>query len=688
MSVLFKKKSFVFLLILIFLIAFICSPINVVHAQMQNISTTKLIDEPLYKETLFVIIVEDNTYHILVTANISKIADETLICLTATLLNPHNSSLSALATIPDLLTDHPFIGTVEAIHFHIPENYVEALVYYILPVATLVAIVAQVYLILSDISQYALNILLNQAPFVWASIPYVLYTLLRFDSNNDDTNGDYYRLGSFDLYIPYLPLWYHVQLVLEGHYYIATRKSWWEIIKCEVYITIFGYRIVLFTYYTAKFIKSRIVATPPKKPPVASFEWKPTHPTVGEEVLFTSTSFDPDGFIVAYNWWLGDGSEETQANFTHIYLNEGIYNVTLKVTDNDGLTNNITSTVIVQPRVEARLRVIPERLRVNVPIGHDAVAEFVVCETLNQTDLINVTFRVSDLKNPEGFAISAENVSFDKNGITIPRGTYINVTATFHAPVDVPFGWYNGNITVLSENGGNATIFVDIYVFGPPTANFTWSPQIPKVGESVTFDASLSLPSYGIIVSYEWSFGDGGKATGEIVSHIYNSAGTYLVTLNITDAEGLWDIEQKQIQVVQPHGPKAEFTATPETALTSQPVKFDASTSQPGWNGTHTMPISEYRWNFGDGNTTITSTPIVYYSYKTAGNYYVTLTVYAIGATPETDTITHRVTVITVPVGGYSVSLSKDTQKLKQINYMIIITLFGLALSLLKRKRK
>jgi hypothetical protein len=66
----------------------------------------------------------------------------------------------------------------------------------------------------------------------------------------------------------------------------------------------------------------------------------------------------------------------------------------------------------------------------------------------------------------------------------------------------------------------------------------------------------------------------------------------------------------------------------------------------------------------------------------------VTLTVYAIGATPETDTITHRVTVITVPVGGYSVSLSKDTKKLKQINYMIIITLFGLALSLLKRRRK
>lgn len=671
-----RKRNVTIILILSCLTALICTPINITYAQVQNISATKLVDEPSYKETLFIIVAEDDVYHVLVKANISKFANETLIYLEAILLNPHNSSLTVFAAISDILTDHPFIGRVEAIHFHIPENYVEYLVYYVLPIAIIVTIIAQVYMILSDISQYALNILLNQAPFIWASIPYVLYTLLISDTNNDDTNRDYYRLGSFDLYVPYLPIDYHANLVREGHYYIATSKSWWEIIKCEVYITIFGYRIVLFTYYVARFIKSRVIA-PPKKPPIASFTWKPTYPMVGEEVLFTSTSFDPDGIIVSHHWWLGDGFEELRANFTHVYLAEGMYNVTLQVTDNDGLTSTIILSIQVRPRAEARLSVIPDHLRIDILTGRNATTKFVVRETLNQMDLTGVIFHASDFKNPDGYVISYENVYFDKNEITVSKGSYVNITVTFHAPISAPFGWYNGNITVVSDNGGTATIFVDLYVFGPPTANFTWSPKIPKVGEMVIFDASISLPSLGSIVSYKWNFGDGTEASGKIVSHIYYSAGTYVVTLNITDAEGLWDVEQKQIQVVQPHGPDASFIVTPETAKVGDGIEFDASSSTAGWNGTHIMSIIEYRWDFGDGNKTTTTIPIVHHSFRNPGIYYVTLTVYAPGASPETDSVTRKVIVISIPVGGYSFPINVQAHtKFEQISlYSAIIAL-------------
>jgi len=79
---------------------------------------------------------------------------------------------------------------------------------------------------------------------------------------------------------------------------------------------------------------------------------------------------------------------------------------------------------------------------------------------------------------------------------------------------------------------------------------------------------------------------------------------------------------------VQPHGPEAEFTATPDTASTGESIKFDASSSLPGWNGTHTMPITEYRWDFGDGNQTTTFTPIVYHSFSSSGIYYVALTMH------------------------------------------------------------
>ena len=139
--------------------------------------------------------------------------------------------------------------------------------------------------------------------------------------------------------------------------------------------------------------------------------------------------------------------------------------------------------------------------------------------------------------------------------------------------------------------------------------------------------------------------------------------------------------------IALPYGPKAEFTATPETANVGEMVKFDASTSQPGWNGTHTMPITEYQWDFGDGNKTTTTAPTIYHSYKT-GNYYVILTVYAPGATPETDTITHRVTIVSVPVGGYSIPIQVRTKAEPTISYITLTVILTAIFIAAKRKTK
>lgn len=81
----------------------------------------------------------------------------------------------------------------------------------------------------------------------------------------------------------------------------------------------------------------------------------------------------------------------------------------------------------------------------------------------------------------------------------------------------------------------------------PPIADFTWSPSEPKVGDIVTFNASSSTG--GTIAAYEWDFGDGRTANGEIVNYIYSEDGTYLVSLKVTDSLGLSDTEQKQIQI-------------------------------------------------------------------------------------------------------------------------------------------
>jgi PKD repeat protein len=218
-----------------------------------------------------------------------------------------------------------------------------------------------------------------------------------------------------------------------------------------------------------------------------------------------------------------------------------------------------------------------------------------------------------------------------------------------------------------------------------PVARFTWTPVIPKVNEHVIFDASASTPNGGTIVKYAWDFGDGNTAYGKIVSHSYANSGTFTVTLNVSDSNGLWDIEQKQITVVRPSSPKADFKAVPETAKVGEKIKFDASASLPGWNGTHSMTITEYRWNFGDGNITVTSQPVVYHSYGAAGNYYVTLTVYSPGATPETDSATVRVTVFAVPVGGQSVPAKTPQTETSLETYVVLVAIITATFTVVRR---
>ena len=170
----------------------------------------------------------------------------------------------------------------------------------------------------------------------------------------------------------------------------------------------------------------------------------------------------------------------------------------------------------------------------------------------------------------------------------------------------------------------------------PPQASFTFTPSQPFVNQVVTFDGSASSPEGydDAIVRYEWKFGDdnstivrSGNKTNpppSTAQHTFATNGTYIVTLNVTDTENLWCTTSKQITIRPPTGPTADFTWTRVGNLT---VRFDASSSLPGWNGTAETLIASYEWNFGDYNTTTVSAATIIHQYATEGNYSVTLTV-------------------------------------------------------------
>ena len=82
-------------------------------------------------------------------------------------------------------------------------------------------------------------------------------------------------------------------------------------------------------------------------PPIADAN-NPYNGTVNEPVQFNgSYSSDPDGTIVAYDWDFGDDSTGTGPTPSHTYISEGIYNVTLTVTDDMGASDSTTRTATI-----------------------------------------------------------------------------------------------------------------------------------------------------------------------------------------------------------------------------------------------------------------------------------------------------------------------------------------------------
>jgi len=90
---------------------------------------------------------------------------------------------------------------------------------------------------------------------------------------------------------------------------------------------------------------------------------------------------------------------------------------------------------------------------------------------------------------------------------------------------------------------------------GAPVADFTYLPGTPVVGETVTFNASLSTPDGGTIENYIWSFGDGTPLvmeTDPVTTHQYTEEGVYSVSLVIVDSEAEIDSTTKNVTVSSP----------------------------------------------------------------------------------------------------------------------------------------
>ncbi len=172
---------------------------------------------------------------------------------------------------------------------------------------------------------------------------------------------------------------------------------------------------------------------------------------------------------------------------------------------------------------------------------------------------------------------------------------------------------------------------------------------------AVSFDAGASYDIDGTIDSYQWDFGDGDTGTGGTVNHTFVGAGTYTVTLKVTDngsAVGTAatsitvNVQTDNTQVVPTvstnTSPQAVITATPTPADNSN-IAFDAYSSS-DTNGT----IISYKWNFGDGDTA--TGDYAEHKYLNAGDYNVVLTVVDDSNASSQDSMT--ISVVDLPAAN------------------------------------
>lgn len=229
-----------------------------------------------------------------------------------------------------------------------------------------------------------------------------------------------------------------------------------------------------------------------------------------------------------------------------------------------------------------------------------------------------------------------ENVTFDGSASYDPDGKIIRYfwdfgdgetaqgATTTHAFKKA--GEFDVILQVTDDRGANTTLAKTVRVVLPnqaPVAIFTVEPLEPTVNQEVTFDASVSADPDGTIVSYSWDFGDQTTGQGKIVTHTYTAAGTYRVTLTVTDDKGATSsafqnlvVKEQSLPPNQP--PLVTFSFTPVNPKVHQPVEFDASGS------TDDGEIVRYFWEFGDGESAEGQT--VTHIYKRPGTFTVKLT--------------------------------------------------------------
>lgn len=333
-----------------------------------------------------------------------------------------------------------------------------------------------------------------------------------------------------------------------------------------------------------------------------------------QEVTLDGTGSTDNGVIVEHTWVIRDrGATVLRVGpvVSYTFLDVGVYNVTLIVTDDAGNAANDTVSITVRD--------------VTHPVA-DAGKD----REVDQGD--TVTFDGGGSRDDVrvvGYAWAIE----DLGGTHVEEGQIVEHTFA-HA------GVFTATLTVrdLEGNTATATVRVTVRDTSPPVADAGRDRTVDE-GHVVVLDGTGSSDNVGI-TDWIWTFTDGDvqrTVHGFLLEWTFDDPGVYQVQLTVQDAMGNYDLAMVAVTVL-------DITAPEAARLPGLSVRQGEAVTLDGTASTDNVAVASHAWTYEEDGTMVTlEGPRVEHTFALAGEFTVHLTVQ--DAAGNTDTSSFLVVV-------------------------------------------
>jgi len=296
-------------------------------------------------------------------------------------------------------------------------------------------------------------------------------------------------------------------------------------------------------------------------------------------VNFNSNWMYPVSTMSSYTWNFGDGNSITTSSSTvsHTYTTQGTYTATVTALSTTGCAYTTNNPVTVKVGTLP----VPSFTGPTSACPSEPV-QFTNTSNSNNPGVYNYTWRFGD---------GNTSTQVSPNHIYFSQGVF--------------------TVTLIAENNGCKDSVTQQIIINPPAAIFT-----PIFSCTSRKEVSFVNSSTGGALFW-WDFGDGDTSTLQNPPpHTYANFGSYTVLLKVTHIPSMCiSINTAPVLLFDLD---AQFTASDTIVCRNQSTVFTATPSP---------YITDYIWDFGDGNTQTTTTNSVPHTYTVSGLFNVRLIV-------------------------------------------------------------